>query len=85
MRQNASRACANCRDTAAWIRTAGAALGNILGFREAMQQVPFKVSFSCYPDETSEECDLILPDHHALESWGDAQAVPNVVSLHTCS
>ena len=28
-----------------------------------------------YPDETTELCDLILPDHHPLESWGDARAV----------
>ncbi|HEY0972373.1 MAG TPA: 4Fe-4S dicluster domain-containing protein [Gemmatimonadales bacterium] len=52
-----------------------------LGFREALAQVPFKVSFSSYPDETSEECDLVLPDHHSLESWGDAQPVPGTVAL----
>ncbi len=43
-----------------------------LGFAAAMSKVPFKVSFSSYPDETAEMCDLVLPDHHALESWGDA-------------
>jgi molybdopterin-containing oxidoreductase family iron-sulfur binding subunit len=48
---------------------------------DAIRQVPFKVSFNSYPDETSELCDLILPDHHPLESWGDAQVIPNVVSL----
>jgi molybdopterin-containing oxidoreductase family iron-sulfur binding subunit len=48
---------------------------------EALSRVPFKVAFTSYPDETAELCDLILPDHHALESWGDAQSVPNVVSL----
>ena len=52
-----------------------------LGFAAAFARVPFKVSFSSYPDETSELCDLILPDHHPLESWGTAQSVPNVVSL----
>jgi molybdopterin-containing oxidoreductase family iron-sulfur binding subunit len=36
---------------------------------DAIRQVPFKVSFNSYPDETSELCDLILPDHHPLESW----------------
>ncbi len=45
-----------------------------LGFAAAFAKVPYKVSFSSYPDETSELCDLILPDHHALESWGDAEA-----------
>src|SRR5688500_13911314 len=50
-------------------------------FAEAFARVPFKVSFSMYPDETTELCDLILPDLHPLESWGDAQAGTNVVSL----
>jgi molybdopterin-containing oxidoreductase family iron-sulfur binding subunit len=48
---------------------------------EALSRVPFKVSFSSYPDETSELCDLVLPDHHPLESWGNAQVLPNVVAL----
>ena len=44
-----------------------------LGFpRLRWPRVPFKVSFSSYPDETAESCDLVLPDHHGLESWGDA-------------
>jgi molybdopterin-containing oxidoreductase family iron-sulfur binding subunit len=47
---------------------------------EAFAKVPFKVSFSSYPDETSEMCDLVLPDHHPLESWGDAQAMPGVLT-----
>ena len=50
-------------------------------FAEAMAKVPFKVSFSSYPDETSELCDLVLPGDHALESWGDAAATPGMVSL----
>ncbi|MCC6929592.1 MAG: 4Fe-4S dicluster domain-containing protein [Gemmatimonadaceae bacterium] len=50
-------------------------------FAEAMAKIPFKVSFSCYPDETSELCDLVLPSDHALESWGDAPAKPGIVSL----
>ncbi|MBA3557112.1 MAG: 4Fe-4S dicluster domain-containing protein [Gemmatimonadaceae bacterium] len=50
-------------------------------FAEALAKVAFKVSFSSYPDETSELCDLVLPDHHPLESWGDAQATATVMSL----
>ncbi|HEX5829886.1 MAG TPA: molybdopterin-dependent oxidoreductase [Gemmatimonadaceae bacterium] len=52
-----------------------------LGFAEAMAKVPFKVSFSSYPDETSELCDLVLPDHHALESWGLAQPLAGTLAL----
>jgi len=48
---------------------------------EAIAKVPLKVSFSSYPDETTELCDLVLPDHHAIESWGDAQPLPGVISL----
>jgi molybdopterin-containing oxidoreductase family iron-sulfur binding subunit len=48
---------------------------------DAFAKVPFKVSFSSYPDETSEMCDLVLPDHHPLESWGDAQQMPGVLTV----
>ena len=50
-------------------------------FAAAMAKIPYKVSFSSYPDETTELCDLILPSDHALESWGDAEAKPGVISL----
>jgi molybdopterin-containing oxidoreductase family iron-sulfur binding subunit len=50
-------------------------------FAEAFTKVPFKVSFSLYPDETTELCDLVLPDLHSLESWGDAEAGRGIVSL----
>jgi molybdopterin-containing oxidoreductase family iron-sulfur binding subunit len=52
-----------------------------VGFAAAMAKVPFKVSFSSYPDETSELTDLILPDHHSLEQWGDAEPVRGTISL----
>ncbi len=50
-------------------------------FAEAFSKVPFKVSFSLYPDETTELCDLVLPDLHALESWGDAEAGRGAITL----
>ena len=50
-------------------------------FAEAFAKVPFKVSFSMYPDETTELCDLVLPDLHSLESWGDAQAGRGTISM----
>jgi anaerobic selenocysteine-containing dehydrogenase/Fe-S-cluster-containing dehydrogenase component len=52
-----------------------------LGFAAAFAKVPFKVAFSSIPDETTALCDLILPDHHGLESWGDAEPVRGVLSL----
>ncbi len=50
-------------------------------FADAFAKVPFKVSFSSYPDETTQLCDLVLPDHHSLESWGDAEPSKGVLSL----
>jgi anaerobic selenocysteine-containing dehydrogenase len=41
------------------------------GFQEALSKVPFIVSFSSLLDDTALQADLILPDHAALESWGD--------------
>jgi molybdopterin-containing oxidoreductase family iron-sulfur binding subunit len=51
------------------------------GFAGALARVPFKVSFSTYPDETSELAVLVLPDHHPLEQWGDAEPLRGTVSL----
>jgi molybdopterin-containing oxidoreductase family iron-sulfur binding subunit len=50
-------------------------------FAEALPRVPFKVSFSSYPDETAELCDVVLPDHHPLESWGIAEPVRGTLAL----
>jgi anaerobic selenocysteine-containing dehydrogenase len=39
--------------------------------RDALDKVPFIVSFGSFVDETSAMADLILPDHSFLESWVD--------------
>jgi molybdopterin-containing oxidoreductase family iron-sulfur binding subunit len=57
------------------------ALPKSLNFAEAFAKVPLKVSFSSYPDETTELCDVILPDVHSLESWGDAQPIRGTIGL----
>ena len=57
------------------------ALPKAVQFTEAMASVPFKVSFSSYPDETSELCDVVLPDHHPLESWGDSEPVAGTLGM----
>ncbi len=46
------------------------------GFREAFSSVDFKVSFASAMDETAAVADLILPDRHFLEAWGDATSRP---------
>jgi anaerobic selenocysteine-containing dehydrogenase len=42
--------------------------------REAIDKVPYIVSFGSFLDETSTLADLILPDHSFLETW--AESVP---------
>ena len=51
------------------------------GFRDAFAKVGFKVAFTMVPDETASMCDLILPDNHWLESFGDAEISAGVLSL----
>ena len=43
-----------------------------LKVREALDKVPFIVSFGSFVDDTSALADLILPDHSFLESWVDS-------------
>jgi MoCo/4Fe-4S cofactor protein with predicted Tat translocation signal len=50
-------------------------------FAAAMENVSMKVSFAGTPDETSELCNFICPDHHYLESWGDAEPASGQYSL----
>ena len=42
------------------------------GFAPAFDNVGFKVSFASAMDETAAHADLILPDAHPLEAWGDS-------------
>jgi len=51
------------------------------GFSEAMAGAGFRVSFASAMDETAELCDLILPDRHLLESWGDSNPRPGLYAL----
>ena len=51
------------------------------GFLDAFEQVPYKVSFASARDETSALADLVLPDRHFLEAWGDARPRPGVRAL----
>ncbi len=50
-------------------------------FAEALSNVQLSISFAGKIDETSDLCDYTCPDHHYLESWGDAQQTPRHVSI----
>ena len=42
---------------------------------EALGKIKFKVSFADRKDETAAFATIIAPNHHYLESWGDAEAI----------
>lgn len=50
-------------------------------FAEAMKKVPLTISTAYAHDETSAICNIIAPDHHFLEAWGDAEPVRGHVSM----
>src|SRR5690606_4411527 len=49
-------------------------------FAEGVKKCPFTLSFSEKMDETTELCQYIVPSHHWLESWGDAELQSGYVS-----
>ena len=52
-----------------------------LAFRKALGRVPLTISFADRRDETSAHVHALCPDHHFLESWGDAEPVSGHFSL----
>ncbi|HXI57435.1 MAG TPA: 4Fe-4S dicluster domain-containing protein [Polyangia bacterium] len=50
-------------------------------FIAALNQVPLSISLSSHRDETSAVVHAVCPDHHFLESWGDAEPVEGTLSL----
>ncbi len=50
-------------------------------FAEGMAKVPVTVSFADRMDETAQKCKYVVPDHHQLESWGDAEPKTGYYSL----
>jgi len=52
-----------------------------VGFGEAFASAGFRVSFASAMDETAALSDLILPDRHTLEAWGDSRPRPGLFAL----
>ena len=50
-------------------------------FISAIKKCPFTVSFSEKMDETTELCKYVIPSHHWLECWGDAELQTGYVSV----
>lgn len=57
------------------------ALPSVTGFKAALARVPLVITVSDREDETAAFSDYVLPDHHFLESWGDAMPKKGVVSI----
>jgi molybdopterin-containing oxidoreductase family iron-sulfur binding subunit len=50
-------------------------------FKAALKKVKVSVSFNEKMDETTELCEYLIPTHHYLESWGDAEPKTGVTSF----
>lgn len=50
-------------------------------FKAALKKVKVSVSFNEKMDETTELCEYVLPNHHYLESWGDAEPCAGCTSF----
>ena len=50
-------------------------------FAEGLKKLPLTVSFNGTLDETSELCKYVIPSHHWLESWGDAELKTGYYSM----
>jgi MoCo/4Fe-4S cofactor protein with predicted Tat translocation signal len=50
-------------------------------FTAAIKKVKTTVSFNEKMDETAALCKYVLPAHHYLESWGDAESKPGYFSM----
>ncbi len=50
-------------------------------FGEALSKLPLSISFNASLNETAEQCKYIIPSHHWLESWGDAEPKAGYISI----
>jgi len=49
--------------------------------KSGLAKVKTTISFSGKLDETAAVCNYVIPDHHFLESWGDAEPVTGHISF----
>jgi molybdopterin-containing oxidoreductase family iron-sulfur binding subunit len=50
-------------------------------FVDGLKQVKVSISLNPRNDETTQLCKYVIPDHHYLESWGDAEPRSGFFSL----
>ncbi len=54
---------------------------NAKAFTDALKNVKVTVSFNPKNDETTQLCKYVIPNHHFLESWGDAEPKSGFISF----
>lgn len=52
------------------------------GFTEALKKAEMVLYTGDRNDETGRQANYVIPDHHALESWGDAEIGRGLYSIH---
>ncbi|MEP7318282.1 MAG: TAT-variant-translocated molybdopterin oxidoreductase [Panacibacter sp.] len=50
-------------------------------FKSGLKNVKASICFNARKDETAQLCKYVIPDHHFLESWGDAEPKSGYYSL----
>ena len=50
-------------------------------WKAAVAAIPLKVRIGLHEDETAQDCELVLPEHHWLESWNDFETAEDLLSL----
>ena len=50
-------------------------------FTDALNKVKLRISFADRKDETASLCQVIAPNHHYLESWGDSNPVEGYYTI----
>jgi MoCo/4Fe-4S cofactor protein with predicted Tat translocation signal len=48
---------------------------------DALSKVRLKITFADHMDETAAVCTVVAPNHHYLESWGDANAIAGYYTI----
>ncbi|RYZ28873.1 MAG: 4Fe-4S dicluster domain-containing protein, partial [Chitinophagaceae bacterium] len=54
---------------------------NAQRFNDGLAKLKLSVSFNEKMDETTERCQYVIPTHHYLESWGDAEPRTGYISF----
>lgn len=54
---------------------------NMQEFKDALSKVRLRVSFADRKDETASLCNVIAPNNHYLESWGDSNPIEGYYTL----